>query len=296
MDRAEERAGPEDVGDQALMRGLDTALPFVRPGLSLSGIGRRSCDRPRSKLGSSPCRGPALASARLMFDDAPLLLGCCYVGGRRGCGPVEPSIARAVHDPGLLVRRRMRSHDLAIDRPDEGRQLAGNRRGDDGRPLALAGERPKTPAQPHLRFPGNLAHRPRCGRHLYLLLAANTWRMPIAPSGFDQDTPRPTIAGLGDAAAVDCIACGAFGGYETEIPHQLAGVLKARQIADLGQHRHCRNEIYPAHRLQGCDDLGKGPLGHRVTDRLLQTLDTLALLAPPPQALRAQYAARDAQA
>jgi len=32
MDRAEERAGPEDVGDQALMRGLDTALPFVRPG------------------------------------------------------------------------------------------------------------------------------------------------------------------------------------------------------------------------------------------------------------------------
>jgi hypothetical protein len=34
-------------------------------------------------------------------------------------------------------------------------------------------------------------------------------------------------------------------GYETEIPHQLAGVLQARQIADLGQHRHCRNQIYP---------------------------------------------------
>src|SRR5216684_1081655 len=37
-------------------------------------------------------------------------------------------------------------------------------------------------------------------RHLYLLLAANTWRMPIARSGFDQDTPRPTIASLGDSA------------------------------------------------------------------------------------------------
>src|SRR5712675_2202620 len=150
----------------------------------------------------------------------------------------------------------MRFHDLAIDRPDEGRQLAGN-----------------------------LAHRPRCSRHLYLLLAANTWRMSIAPSGFDQDTPRPTIASLGDTAAVDGVTCGAFGGYETEIPHQLAGVLKARQIADLGQHRHCRDEIYPAHRLQGCDELGKGPLGHRVTDRLLQTLDTLALLAYRPQKL-----------
>ena len=79
MDRAEVRAGPEDVGDQALIRGLDTALPFVRPGLSLSGIGRRSCDRPHSKLGNSPCRGPALTSARLMFDGAPLLLARCYV-------------------------------------------------------------------------------------------------------------------------------------------------------------------------------------------------------------------------
>jgi len=46
MNRAEERAGPEDVGDQALMRGLVTAFPFVRLGLSLSGVGRRSCDRP----------------------------------------------------------------------------------------------------------------------------------------------------------------------------------------------------------------------------------------------------------
>ena len=42
MDRAEERAGPEDVGEQALMRGLDTAFPFFRLGLSLSNIGRRS--------------------------------------------------------------------------------------------------------------------------------------------------------------------------------------------------------------------------------------------------------------
>ena len=45
------------------------------------------------------------------------------------------------------------------------------------------------------------------------------------------------------------------------------------------------HEIDPAHRLQGCNDLGKGPLGHRVTDRLLQTLDTLALLAHRPQKL-----------
>ena len=86
MDRAEERAGPEDVGDQALMRGLVIAFPFVRPGLTQPGVGRRSCDRPRRQLGSSPCRGPALATARLC------LAGCPVRGlKRRGCGPAEPS-------------------------------------------------------------------------------------------------------------------------------------------------------------------------------------------------------------
>ena len=78
-DRAEERTGPEDVGDQTLMRGLDTALPFVRPGLSLSAVGRQSYDRPRRDPGSSPCRGPVLTSARLIFDGGPLLIACCYV-------------------------------------------------------------------------------------------------------------------------------------------------------------------------------------------------------------------------
>jgi len=42
MDRAEVETRPEDVGDQALMRGLDTACPFVRPGLPRSRSGRRS--------------------------------------------------------------------------------------------------------------------------------------------------------------------------------------------------------------------------------------------------------------
>src|ERR1700675_4092626 len=78
---------------------------------------------------------------------------------------------------GGLVRRCVRSHDLAIDCPDEGRQLAGDRRGDDGRPLALPGERPKAPAQPHLRFPGNLAHRTRCGVCYRLIDPGSEWRL-----------------------------------------------------------------------------------------------------------------------
>jgi hypothetical protein len=58
MDRAEERAGPEDVGEHALMRGLDTAFPFFRLGLSLSKVGRQSDDRPHSLIGNSPAVVP----------------------------------------------------------------------------------------------------------------------------------------------------------------------------------------------------------------------------------------------
>lgn len=41
-DRAWVEAELKDVGDQALMRGLATAFPIMRPGLFLSYCGRRS--------------------------------------------------------------------------------------------------------------------------------------------------------------------------------------------------------------------------------------------------------------
>jgi hypothetical protein len=85
MDRAEEKAGPEDVGEQALMRGLDTAFPFFRLGLSWSSVGRRSNDRPHNGFQEFPCRGPAFTSARLMSATIPLIL----VATEGGCGPVE---------------------------------------------------------------------------------------------------------------------------------------------------------------------------------------------------------------
>jgi hypothetical protein len=58
MNRAEERTGPEDVGEQALMRGLDTAFPFFRLGLSLSEVGRRSMIGHIASVGNSPAVVP----------------------------------------------------------------------------------------------------------------------------------------------------------------------------------------------------------------------------------------------
>ena len=63
-DRAEERTGPEDVGDQTLIRGFKPQFrDFVR-GCPLSTRGRRSIDRPQSDIGNSP----AVASPPPLHD------------------------------------------------------------------------------------------------------------------------------------------------------------------------------------------------------------------------------------
>ena len=48
----------KDVGDQALMRGLATAFPIVRPGLFRSYYGRRSIAGHKASDGCSPAVVP----------------------------------------------------------------------------------------------------------------------------------------------------------------------------------------------------------------------------------------------
>src|SRR5262249_59518171 len=81
--------------------------------------------------------------------------------------------------PGVLHRSRW--PDLATDRPDEGRELAGDCRGDDRSPLALALERAEATAQSCLGVPRDLPHPPRRGRHLRLLLPDYTRRLATRP-------------------------------------------------------------------------------------------------------------------
>src|SRR4029077_14704032 len=103
-----------------------------------------------------------------------------------------------------------------------------------------------TPAEAGLRLPRNLSPAPRCRRPLWLLVPAHARRISIAPGRLDKNTSRPSVACLGDAAALDLVAGRVFRGHETQIAHQLARILKAGEITDLGQHPHSRNDINPA--------------------------------------------------
>ena len=70
----------KDVGDQALMRGLVTALPIVRPGLSRSYSGRRLEAGHKASDGHSPAVVPP---PPLHEDDAALF--------RRSAPPLRPT-------------------------------------------------------------------------------------------------------------------------------------------------------------------------------------------------------------
>ncbi len=93
-----------DVGDHALIRGLGTASPLVRPGASRSYCGRRHC-RPQSVRREFPCRCTAPAPAQ-------------PYGGDDGGG-------------GLLGRLHLPSN-----RPDEAGEFAGHRSDSHGKLLA----------------------------------------------------------------------------------------------------------------------------------------------------------------
>jgi hypothetical protein len=65
------RRNLEDVGDQALMRGLDTAFPIVRPGLSRSYDGRRPMAGHKASDGCSPAviPPPPVREGRIRGND-----------------------------------------------------------------------------------------------------------------------------------------------------------------------------------------------------------------------------------
>jgi hypothetical protein len=67
-DRVWVETGLKDVGDQALMRGLATAFPIVRPGLFLSYCGRRSEAGHKADDGYSLPLSRLRPCARCKFD------------------------------------------------------------------------------------------------------------------------------------------------------------------------------------------------------------------------------------
>src|SRR2546428_12449976 len=91
----------------------------------------------------------------------------------------------------LLHGRRTGGDDLAIDRPDEGGELARDRGHGDGLRLASSGQRPIPRTQAGLRPSGHLPDRSGRGRPPLPLFLSPPPRVVVAPPAPPPKTPAP---------------------------------------------------------------------------------------------------------
>src|ERR1700758_635640 len=174
-----------------------------------------TADTSRSCLGLATSVGSAI---RQIVDTRVLLTAAvppALPGGSMSRGSLAPPLDAITR----LFRSARRRRHAPGNGPDEAGQLAGDRGGDDIGRLATAGESAIARAQPELRFPGDLADRPR----LLLLpepqLAADPGREAVTPGRLDQQPTSGLVAGLGEAAAFDAGTARMLGWHQPEIGH-----------------------------------------------------------------------------
>ena len=142
---------------------------------------------------------------------------------------------------------------LHPDGPDEAQQFAPHGGNDLALILARRGQPGVALVQAELRLPGDLFD---LFRHPFLPLAqrrADGRPEPVAPGGFDGDASQVRVACLGNRPALLPLAAGVLAGHRAAVAHQLPRALKARDLAQLGHDRHCRDLRNAAQRLQAAN-------------------------------------------
>src|ERR1700757_90143 len=169
-------------------------------------------DTSRSCLGLGTCVGSAIrqiVDARVLLTATvpPALPGSPMLGGS-----LAPPLTTIIG----LVRSACRHRHLPGNGPDEAREFAGDRGGDDVGRLAGAGEPAIARAQPQLPLPRDVADQLGLALLPQQQRAAEPGREAVAPCRLDQQPAGSSIAGLGDAAAFDAGATGIFGRDQSE--------------------------------------------------------------------------------
>ena len=127
--------------------------------------------------------------------------------------------------------------DVAEHGPEEADHLASDGGGSDLIGL-LDGEPVKEGEEAVLAFPG-MAN----DVGILPLLAtpersSDGWPLSVGPGGLNEDVTHAGVAGLGDGAEPLTVSGGVLTGDEADVGHELARVLEAAQIAELGGEDH----------------------------------------------------------
>src|ERR1700724_1606873 len=135
--------------------------------------------------------------------------------------------------------------DLLADCPDKALEFARDLHHDLVAVDAVRAEPTKPRAQPQLRLPGDGDRR--LGQSTLPAHDDRAYRraVSIGPGRLHQRAARRVVARLGNCPLPATIARGVFARDQPEIDHELARVVKTRQIAELGHHARGVNELYP---------------------------------------------------
>src|ERR1700724_2502103 len=148
-------------------------------------------DTSRSCLGLGTCVGSAIQQ----IVDARVLLTATVPPALPGRSVSDGSLAPPLDVITQFLRSARRHRHLPSDGPDEARQLAGDRGGDNIGRLGGPGEPAIARAQPDLPLPGDVADGPRLGLLPQQQLAAEPSREAVAPGSLDQQPASRAVAG-----------------------------------------------------------------------------------------------------
>jgi hypothetical protein len=161
------------------------------------------------------------------------------------------------------------------DRPHEPGQLSRHRHAHLVVVYAPAVQFCIAPAQPQLRLPGDGPDRFSQRLLARLGSSPDARGEPIVPCRLGKQPARVRVAGLGDRALAEAIAAGVLRGHQPQVSHQLARVIEACDIPNLGHQSDRRDHVDAAQRLQRLQHRREAPAGHRGRQRLGQPLHAL---------------------
>ena len=95
------------------------------------------------------------------------------------------------------------------------------------------------------------------------------------PGRFDQGAAGGSIAHFGDAALLAVGSGGVFAGNQSEVTHQLAGMVKAVEVAQFGHQRGGVEQRHPAQTHQRPHRRLPAPARHRPLNFLVVTFQSL---------------------
>ena len=133
--------------------------------------------------------------------------------------------------------------------------------------------------QPVLAFPGDDFHFPAVpGVNVFLTLSqsdADFGREPVVLGTFVDEPAEMAVAGFGEASLTPFPAAAGLGGHEAEVGHELPGMGKPVDAAQLGHGNHCRDQPESAQPHQGPHDGGLDPGCEQILHLFFQPGDAL---------------------